>query len=126
MSILVCLHHFLNNLLYVLVCSLNNAIHLWTVWQGIKMFNFEVFAQLLHHLVIEVQTIISNDFVRNPIMVDDISFQTAGNHLFCYISKRCSFHPFGEVVYAYQNKPMSIRISWFNTSDHINAPHCKG
>ena len=39
------------------------------------MFNLESLTQFLHHLVIKIRAIVSNDFIRNPITSDDISFQ---------------------------------------------------
>lgn len=39
------------------------------------VFDLEFFAQLFHHFVIEVETIIGNDFIRDPIMTYDLLLQ---------------------------------------------------
>ena len=73
--------HLLHNLLYVLICCLNSTVHLRTIRGRIVMLNVEVLAQLLHHFVIEIGTIISNDSLGNPIATNDFLLNETGNHM---------------------------------------------
>src|SRR3954462_7445134 len=118
-------YHLLHNLLNVLVGCFDSAIHLWTVRRRIMMLDLEGLTKLLHHLVIEIRSIISNNLLRNPIATDYVVFDKASNHLFGDIRIRCGFNPLGEVIDGNQNEAMSIRNSRDNLSNHINAPHCK-
>jgi hypothetical protein len=73
--------HLLHNLLYVLICCLNNTVHLRAVRGRIVMLNVEVMAQLLHHFVVEIRTIISNDSFGNPIATNDFFLNESDNHM---------------------------------------------
>src|SRR3954469_21839499 len=118
-------YHLLHNLLNVLVGRFNNAIHLWTIRRRIVVFDLEGLTKFLHHLVIEIRSIISNDLLRNPITTDYVVLDKASNHLFGNIRIRCSFNPLGEVIDGDQNETMSIGSGRLNLSNHINAPHCE-
>ena len=52
MPIFVCLHHFMNDFLDVLIGSFNSPIHLGSIWRGVMMLDLEIIAQLLHHFVV--------------------------------------------------------------------------
>src|SRR4051812_40538438 len=118
-------YHLLHNLLNVFVGRFNSAIHLWTIRRRVVVFDLEGLTKLLHHLVIEIRSIISNDLLRNPITTDYVVLNKASNHLLGDIRIRCGFNPLGEVIDGNQNETMSIRSSRLNLSNHINAPHCK-
>ena len=62
------------------------------------MLNVEVLAQLLHHLVIEIISIISNDYFGNPIITKVFFLNETGNHMSGDIRERCCFDPLGEIV----------------------------
>src|SRR3954471_5205994 len=124
-SISVSHYHLLHNLLNVLVGRFNSAIHLWTIRRRVVMLDLERLTKLLHQLVIEIRSIVSNDLLRNPITTDYVVLDKASNHLFGNIRIRCGFNPLGEVINGNQNEAMSIRSSRLNLSNHVNAPHCK-
>lgn len=87
------------------------------------MFNFERCTQLLNGLVVEVGPVIGDDFVGNSISTYDINLLKTSNYMLCDICVGCDFDPFGEVVYGYQDKHMSIRRFGFYYPDHVNYPH---
>src|SRR4051812_17381913 len=118
-------YHLLHNLLNVLVGRFNSAIHLRTIRRRIVMLDLEGLTKLLHHLVIEIRFIISNDLLGNPITTDYIVLDKTSNHLLGNIRIRCDFNPLGEVIDGDQNETMSIGSGRLNLSNHINAPHCK-
>src|SRR3954468_16579581 len=118
-------YHLLHNLLNVLVGRFNSAIHLWTIRRRVMMLDLEGLTKLLHQLIIEIRSIVSNDLLRNPITAYYVVFDKASNHLLGDIRIRCGFNPLGEVIDGNQNEAMSIRSSRLNLSNHINAPHCK-
>src|SRR3954468_14591713 len=118
-------YHLLHNLLNVLVGRFNSAIHLRTIRRIIVMLDLEGLTKLLHHLVIEIRSIISNDLLKNPITTDYVVLDKAGNHLLGNVRIRYGFIPLGEVIDGNQNEAMSIRSSRLNLSNHVNAPHCE-
>src|SRR3954464_4406341 len=125
MPISVSHYHLLHNLLNVFVGRFNSIIHFRTIRRRIVMLDLEGLTKLLHQLVIEIRSIISNDLLRNPITTYYVVLDKASNHLFGNIRIRCGFNPLGEVIDGNQNETMSIGSSRFNLSNHINAPHCK-
>ena len=50
------------------------------------MLDLKLFAQLLHHIVVEITGIVSDDFARYPIAVDYLFLDKPGNHLSSDIS----------------------------------------
>ena len=72
------------------------------------MGNLEFFTKFLHHLVVEIRPIISDNLVRGSIPAYDFSFDEAGDNLLGHILVRSCFHPLGEVINSNKNKPMSI------------------
>ena len=125
MPILVRNDHLLHNLLYVLICRLNSTVHLRAVRGRIVMLNVEVLAQLLHHFVVEIRTIISNDSFGNPIATNDFFLDETGNHMSGDIRERRCFDPLGEIVDGNKDEAMPIKSSRLNLSNHVNAPHGK-
>ena len=98
MPVLISYHHLLDNLLDVLVSSFNSPIHLRSVRRGIMMFDFELFTKLLHHLVIQIRTIISDDLARDTVSTNDLILDKSDYHLSGYISIRCCFHPCSQII----------------------------
>jgi len=90
------------------------------------ILNLELNAQFLHHIVVHICTIISDDLARDPIVTDDIILDKTDYHLLGDISIRSCFNPLGEIINSHEYETMSIGSFWFNTADHINAPHRKG
>jgi len=90
------------------------------------MLNFELIAQFLHHIVIQICTIISDDLARNPIETNDIILDETDHHLLGDVSIRSCFNLLGEVTNGHEYETMFVGSFWFNLADHINAPHRKG
>ena len=62
------------------------------------MLYFGTVTQLFHHRIVEIQSIISNDLLRNPITTKDILLGEACDHFLDDIDIRCCFDSLGEVV----------------------------
>src|SRR3954471_10224843 len=118
-------YHLLYNLLNVLVSRFDSAIHLWMIRRRVVMLDLEGLTKLLHQLVIEIRSIISNDLLRNPITTDYVVLDKTSNYLLGDIRIRCGFNPLGEVINGNQNEAMSVRSSRLNLSNHVNAPYCE-
>src|SRR4051812_17086138 len=116
-------YHLLHNLLNILIGRFNSIIHLWTVRRRIVMLDLEGLTKILHQLVIEIRSIISNDLFRNPITTDYVVLDKTSNHLLGDIRIGCGFNPFSEVINGNQNEAMSIRSNRLNLSNHVNALH---
>ena len=56
-------NHLLHNLLDILVGGFNNPIHLRAIQRRIMMLNHEGLTKLLHHLVVEIRSIVRNDLL---------------------------------------------------------------
>ena len=87
------------------------------------MFNLEFLTQGLHHVIVQIGTVVSDNFAGNTIPTDDIVLDELNHHFLGYIGIRCSFDPLGEVIDCYQNETMTIRSLWLNPSNHVDAPH---
>ena len=98
MPIVVSDHHLLDNLLNVLVRSLDCTVHLRSVRRGVMMLNLEIVAQFFHHIVIQICAIIRDDFVRNTVATNDVILDKTDHHLLGHISIRCNFNPLSEVI----------------------------
>ena len=72
-------HHFLHNILYILVGGLHCAIHLWSVWRRVVVFNFEPHAKFSDHGIVEVGTIVSDDPLRDAILTDEVMLDEKGH-----------------------------------------------
>ena len=72
------------------------------------MLYLKAFAQLFHHLINEIRSIISNDILGNPIMTNYILLDEAINNFLGDVGIRCIFDPFGEVINGNQNKVMPL------------------
>ena len=123
MPIFICHNHLLNNLLNVLICSLNNPIHLGSVGRRIMMRNLEFFPKSFHHVIVQVRSIISNDLTWNTITAYNMILDKSYNNLLGYIRIQCRFNPFYELVNSHQNETMSVRSFGLNHANHINSPH---
>lgn len=93
--------HLMDNLLVIFICSFDITIHLGSARRGIMMFNLEIVTQLLHHFVIQICPIISNDPAGNTIAVDNLILDKLDHHLLGYLGVRCRFNPLGEIINTY-------------------------
>ena len=121
-QILVRNNHLLDNLLDILISSFNSPIHLWSVRRGVMVCNLEFSAQLIHHLIIQIRPIDSNDLNWHTITANQLVLDKLHNHLSGHVRIRSGLNPFGEVVNCYKNKPVSVGRFRFNHANHVNSP----
>ena len=98
MLILVGDHHFLDNLLEILVKCFDCPIHLWSIRGRIEVFNLPFVAQLVNQLPIEILSIINYQSCWQTITTNQILFNELLNHFLCHMCIRIGFYPFSEVV----------------------------
>jgi hypothetical protein len=98
MPILVGDHHFLDNLLEILVRCFDCPIHLWSIRGRIEVFNLPFVAQLVNQLPIEILSIINYQSCWQTITTDQILFNESLDYFLRYMGVRVGFYPFGEVV----------------------------
>jgi len=123
MLVFVCSHHLLYDLLDILIGGLNCTVHLGPIGRRVVMFNLESLTQGLHHIIVQVSTVVGDNLAGNTISTDDVVLDELNHHLLGYIGIGSSFDPFGKVIDRYQNETMTVRSLWFNSSNHIDAPH---
>src|SRR3954465_13771816 len=117
--------YFLYDFLDVLVGSFHRAVHLWSIWRRIMMFDLELCAKFSNHSVVQICAIVSDNPFRDAVPTNEIVFDEPGHHIFGDRSKRSCFYPLCEVVNSDQDKAMSVGGSRFDFTNHINTPHCK-
>ena len=94
MLIFIGYHHLLYDLLNILIGRFDSAIHFRSVRGRIMMLDFERLTKLLHHLVVQIRPIISDDLFRHSIVTDNIVLNKPSYHLLGDIGIGCSFDPF--------------------------------
>ncbi len=65
------------------------------------MFNLEFLTQVLHHVIVQVGTIVSNNLARNTISTDDVVLDELNHRLLGYIGIRCSFDVTPQLLFYY-------------------------
>ena len=68
------------------------------------MLDFEVVAQFLHHLVVQIIPVICNYPASDVVPAYDVLFDEVCNQLTCYVDVGRCFYPLGKVVDGYQYK----------------------
>ena len=97
-SILVRHDHLSNYLLDILISSLNCPIHLGPVRRIIMVLDLEILTHLLHHPIVEIGGIISDNLPGKPTLANYLLFDEPNHHTPSHTSVRSWFDPFGEVV----------------------------
>ena len=72
------------------------------------VLDIEFFTHFLHHFIVEIRPVISDDLVRSSITTNDLFLDETGDNLFGHILVRSHFHPLGKVVNTNDNEPLSI------------------
>ena len=70
------------------------------------VLDLEFFTHFLHHFIVKIQPVISDDIVWSSILAYDFFLDEAGNNLLGHILVRSRFHPLGEVINSNKNKPI--------------------
>ena len=60
------------------------------------MFNLEFLTQGLHHVIIQIGAIVSDNLAGNTISTDDIVLDELNHHLLGHVGIRHSFDPLGK------------------------------
>ena len=98
MPVFVCHRHLLYNFLDVLVSRFNNAIHLRPVGRIIMMLYLELFTELNDYYVVEICTIVSDDFLWHTIPTDQVMLDKPRHNILGNSSKRGNLNPLREVI----------------------------
>ena len=81
MPVFVCHCHLLYAFLNVLVSSLHNAIHLRPVRERIMMLDLDLFTEFGDHRIFEICTIVSDDPLRDAILIDEVMLDEPGHEI---------------------------------------------
>ena len=87
------------------------------------MLDLEVLAHLLHHLIVQIGAIVSNDLPGESLSTNQLLLYESNYHIPCDISIRSCFDPFGEVIYRHKNEAVTIRRFGFDGPNDIYPPH---
>ena len=89
------------------------------------MLDFEILAHFLHHFVIQIGAIVSNDFPRESISTNQFPLYESDHHTLGDIGIGSRFDPFGEIIYRHENEAMTVRSLRFDGPYDIYPPHGK-
>ena len=78
-------YHLLYNLLDILVGGLDCTVHLRPIRRGIMMFDLEFLTQGLHHVIVQIGTVVSDNFAGHTISTDDIVLNEFDYHLLSHV-----------------------------------------
>ena len=72
------------------------------------MWGLVILAHFLHHFVVQIGAIVSNDLPRESVSTNQLPLDESDYHTPRDISIRSCFDPFGEVVYRHKNEAVTI------------------
>ena len=78
MSVFICHHHLLHNLLDIFIGSFHCAIHLGSIWRRIVMLDFELSAEFHNHSIVEISSIVSDDPFGDTVTADEVMLDKPG------------------------------------------------
>lgn len=87
------------------------------------VMNFELCTHGIHHVIIEVLSIIYYDELGKAISINDVIFDKVGYLLFRQICDRSSIYLFSETIKCHKNERVPIGSLSMNHTNCINAPH---
>jgi len=125
MPIFVGDHHFLDNLLEILVSCFDCPIHLWSIRGRVEVLNLPFGAQFVNQLPIKVLGVIGYQSCRQTVTTYQILFNKSLDYFLCYMGIRVGFYPLGEVVDGHQNESMPIARFGVDWPYNIQTPHIK-
>ena len=85
--------------------------------------NLELCIELGDHSVIEIGTIICNDYLWNTVPIDKVMYNESGHNVLGNKSKRGCLGPLCEVINGDENEEVPIRSCRSNLSNHVDPPH---
>ena len=86
------------------------------------VLDLELLAQLVHHAVVQVGSIVSDEHFWHPITADDVVLHKPGDCDLSDILERTCLHPLGKIVDGHQYELMPVRRLWGNCIYHIHSP----
>ena len=89
------------------------------------MLDLEIPAHFLHHFVIKIGAIVSNDLPRESVSTNKFLLYESDHHTLHDIGIRSRFYPFGEIIYRHENEAMIVRSFGFDGPNDIYPPHGK-
>ena len=89
------------------------------------MLDFEIHAHFLHHHVIQIGTIVSNDLPRESVSTNQLPLYESDHYTPRDIGVGSRFDPFGEIIYYRKNEAMTIQSLGFDGPYDIYSPHGK-
>ena len=89
------------------------------------MLNLELRAEFGDYLVLEVGTIVCDNYFGDAVPADEIMFDESSHDILGNRCERGCFYPFGEIVNSHKDETVSIGSCGLDFSNHVNAPHCK-
>ena len=89
------------------------------------MLDSEIRAHLLHHLVIQVGTIVGNDLPRKSVPTNQLPLDESDHYTPRDIGVGSRFDPFGEIIYCHENEAMTVRSLGFDGPYDVYPPHGK-
>jgi len=89
------------------------------------MLDFEIRTYFLHHFVIQIGAIVSNDLPRESVPTNQLPLYEFDHHTPRDIGVGSHFDPFGEIIYHHENEAMTIRSLGLDGPDDVYPPHGK-
>ena len=89
------------------------------------MLDLEIPAHFLHHFVIKIGAIVSNDLPRESVSTNKFLLYESDHHTLHDIGIRSRFYPFGEIIYRHENETMTVRSLGLDGPDVVYSPHGK-
>ena len=86
------------------------------------MLDFEICTHFLHHLVIHIGAIVSNDLPRESVPTNQLPLYESDHHIPRDIGVGSRFDPFGEIIYCHENEAMTVRSLGFD-GPMTSIPH---
>jgi len=89
------------------------------------MLDFEICTHFLHHLVIQVGAIVSNDLPRESIPTNQLPLYEPNHYTPHDIGVGSRLNSLGEIIYRHENEAMIVRSLGLDGPDDIYSPHGK-
>jgi len=89
------------------------------------MLDLEILEHFLHHFVIQIGVIVSNDFPRESVSTNQFPLYESDHHAPRDIGIGSCFDPFGEIIYRHENEAMIVRSLGFDGPYDIYPLHGK-
>ncbi len=89
------------------------------------MLDFEIRTHFLHHLVIQIGTIVGNDLPRKSVPTNQLPLDESDHYTPRDIGVGSRLDPLGEIIYRHENEAVTVRSLGLDGPDDIYSPHGK-